>query len=125
MQRAEVKSFGGPLAAEFNNPGLVDHPVILGLNQPIRDHFATNNVMLRHTFGDHMVSRLAMERQIASSFQRLPILKSENIALDTLTGKDLELQPGEYIHRHETPDYPEQELHQIMEKKLGLGVATM
>jgi hypothetical protein len=41
--------------------------------------------------------RLEMEKQILSSFQRLPVLKSSFAGLDTITKKDLEFGFEDYL----------------------------
>jgi hypothetical protein len=75
---------------------------------------------LKNVYGSHMVMRLEMEKQILSSFQRLPVLKSSFAGLDTITKKDLEFGFEDYLgDPFEREDIPKS-VHHMMEAKLKL-----
>jgi hypothetical protein len=50
---------------------------------------------MANVFGSHMVIRHELEKQILGSFQRLPALRSEFCALETITGRDTEMTFGD------------------------------
>jgi len=75
---------------------------------------------LANTYGDHMVLRMEMDKQMLSTFQRLPVLKSSFAGLQALTGDDLEFNTADSF-----PDFFESpkfmgELHVLTEQKLKL-----
>jgi proteasome maturation protein len=53
--------------------------------------------MLAAVHGTHAPMRLEMEQAILSQFQRLPGLKSNFVGLETLLGRDEEIDFGDYL----------------------------
>lgn len=48
-------------------------------------------LIIRNTYGEHMLQRLEMEKAICSSFGRLPVLRSEMPSLQSITKADLQM----------------------------------
>ena len=72
-------------------------------------------------FGEHAALEMEMDRKILKQFQRLPGIKSNFLGLDTVVGRDYEIDFEDYLGagiEHERPTKPG--VHEIMEKKLGL-----
>eukprot|EP01128_Nolandella_sp_AFSM9_P005942 TRINITY_DN2974_c0_g2_i1.p1 TRINITY_DN2974_c0_g2~~TRINITY_DN2974_c0_g2_i1.p1 ORF type:complete len:120 (-),score=32.29 TRINITY_DN2974_c0_g2_i1:74-433(-) len=77
------------------------------------------NFALQNIYGSHMPMRMSMERSMLSSFQRLPVLKSEMVGLSTITGSDMEMHFGEEFDETESADFT-MGVHDLTEKKLRL-----
>lgn len=54
--------------------------------------------IITSVFGLHMPIKLKMEKAILSSYHRLPTLKSEFAGLDSITGKDVELDFCDFLN---------------------------
>eukprot|EP00027_Filamoeba_sp_ATCC50430_P008107 CAMPEP_0168550756 /NCGR_PEP_ID=MMETSP0413-20121227/5811_1 /TAXON_ID=136452 /ORGANISM="Filamoeba nolandi, Strain NC-AS-23-1" /LENGTH=126 /DNA_ID=CAMNT_0008581241 /DNA_START=30 /DNA_END=410 /DNA_ORIENTATION=- len=80
------------------------------------------NFTLNNLFGSHMCVRLQMEKTILSQFQRLPTLHSEFVGLETIEGRDEQIDIDDYLNDPSESFTAVSDLHTAMEKKLGLGV---
>eukprot|EP01138_Halocafeteria_seosinensis_P000771 gb/GECG01000792.1/.p1 GENE.gb/GECG01000792.1/~~gb/GECG01000792.1/.p1 ORF type:complete len:150 (+),score=23.09 gb/GECG01000792.1/:1-450(+) len=72
-------------------------------------------------YGEHAALEMEMDRKILKQFQRLPGIKSSFLGLDTVVGREYEIDFEDYLGteiEHERPTKPG--VHEIMEKKLGL-----
>lgn len=72
-------------------------------------------------YGDHAVIEMEMDRKLLKQFQRLPGIPSNFTGLDTVVGREYEIDFEDYLGgeiEHERPTKPG--VHEIMEKKLGL-----
>lgn len=52
---------------------------------------------MRKIFGSHMVARLEMEKEVLSQFQRLPVLESSYVGLETILGTDEDIEFEDYL----------------------------
>eukprot|EP01122_Echinamoeba_exundans_P005180 TRINITY_DN15349_c0_g1_i1.p2 TRINITY_DN15349_c0_g1~~TRINITY_DN15349_c0_g1_i1.p2 ORF type:complete len:127 (-),score=29.25 TRINITY_DN15349_c0_g1_i1:69-449(-) len=76
---------------------------------------------MANVFGTHMVIRHELEKQILGSFQRLPALRSEFCALETITGRDTEMTFGDVFGEPAfREDARQPDVHLMMEAKLGM-----
>ena len=62
------------------------------------DQFATTKI-----FGTHMVARLTMEREILRQFQRLPVLESSYVGLETMLGMDEDIDYEDFLNGMSVP----------------------
>jgi proteasome maturation protein len=54
--------------------------------------------MVRRTYGSHLAMRLATEKEIFGSCQRLPGLQSSNIGLETVLGTDERMEFSDFLN---------------------------
>jgi hypothetical protein len=129
QQTVEVKPLSGHLLPNNNNEGF-RHPVEQVQQFRQRQQQTLSNWALRNVYGEHMVMRLEMEKSVCSSFARLPVLKSEQPSLASITKADLDISFGSSFSKYKVsqfspPDPYESEtylgdVHQLTEKALKL-----
>lgn len=75
--------------------------------------------ILRNTQGLHAPLRIAMEQKAAKKIGHLPFLPSSNAMLESLTGRDIEIEPSDVFN---TPEFMEVTglPHAVVEKSLGI-----
>lgn len=75
--------------------------------------------ILQNAQGLHAPLRISMELNAAKKIGRLPFLSSSNVMFDSLTGRDLEVNPEDVFN---LPEYRESlgQPHGMVEKSLGL-----
>lgn len=78
-----------------------------------------NMQVLRNTQGLHAPLRIAMELKSASKVGHLPFLKSSNIMMESLTGRDLEIMPEDLFNTGEFSEVAGMP-HAVVEKSLGI-----
>lgn len=78
-----------------------------------------NMQVLRNTQGLHAPLRIAMELKSARKIGHLPFLKSSNIMMESLTGKDLEIMPEDLFNTGEFTEVAGMP-HAVVEKSLGI-----
>ncbi|XP_013391632.1 proteasome maturation protein [Lingula anatina] len=75
--------------------------------------------MLRQVQGIHAPLRLQMERNFANKIGRLPCLQSSHVMLDSLTGKDEEIDYEDILNSPADSEVSGQP-HMMVEKQMGL-----
>ncbi|XP_050300194.1 proteasome maturation protein [Anthonomus grandis grandis] len=78
-----------------------------------------NMQVLRNIQGLHAPLKIAMELQSAKKIGHLPFLKSSNVMLESLTGRDLEMAPEDLFNTGEFLEITGQP-HAMVERSLGI-----
>ncbi|CAG9761985.1 unnamed protein product [Ceutorhynchus assimilis] len=78
-----------------------------------------NMQVLRNIQGLHAPLKIAMELKAARKIGHLPFLKSSNVMLESLTGRDLEISPEDVFNTGEFAEVAGQP-HAVIEKSLGI-----
>lgn len=75
--------------------------------------------ILRNTQGLHAPLKIAMELKAAKKVGHLPFLRSYKVLEESLTGRDIELDPSDVFN---TPEFAEVGglPHAVVEKSLGI-----
>eukprot|EP00753_Platysulcus_tardus_P008971 PLAT1735.1.p2 GENE.PLAT1735.1~~PLAT1735.1.p2 ORF type:complete len:127 (-),score=42.60 PLAT1735.1:71-451(-) len=109
----------GPSMLKFDTA--VRHPVEEMQRSFLTDELARERRNLMRVDGRGAVIRAEMERRVLTQFQRLPGLPSAMSGLDTLLGRDMELDAEDlYGDDSVSPHAPKRTLHEQMELALGL-----
>jgi len=72
-------------------------PLLVVCFQHSKQEDRRQKTMLAGVYGTHAPMRLEMEQAILSQFRRLPGLKSHHVGLETLMGRDEEIDFGDYM----------------------------
>eukprot|EP00808_Paulinella_micropora_P004077 g60016.t1 len=109
----------GTLKSEVADPV---HPVQQIQREFARKQAATKRLMLARVYGQHFPLRLQMEEAILTQFQRLPGLKSSFAGMESLTGRDVEIEFEDTLADPEfNPRFVD--FHAEMDKRLGIAPA--
>ncbi|XP_059611978.1 proteasome maturation protein [Phlebotomus argentipes] len=95
------------------------HPLKLS-EENFEAHRNTLNMnMLRNREGLHAPLKMTMEVQAVKKTGRLPFLQSSNASLDSLTGRDLNIDFSDFLSAPEFCEHIRQP-HAVTEKSLGI-----
>ncbi|KAJ3194476.1 hypothetical protein HK101_002635 [Irineochytrium annulatum] len=91
--------------------------------EPTQEKLKMN--LLRRAHGLHMPIRLQMEKALLTQeTRRIPVLKSSNLALDILAGKDTSIDFEDFLGDSD-PSYFLMDVHSTMERKLKMSPAGL
>ncbi|KAL1506674.1 hypothetical protein ABEB36_005997 [Hypothenemus hampei] len=95
------------------------HPLAQSEKNYHQNMHKMNMQVLRNIQGIHAPLKITMELKSARKIGHLPIIKSSNIMLESLTGNDLEITPEDVFNTGEFLEVAGQP-HAVLEKSLGI-----
>eukprot|EP01113_Clastostelium_recurvatum_P025985 TRINITY_DN311_c0_g1_i3.p1 TRINITY_DN311_c0_g1~~TRINITY_DN311_c0_g1_i3.p1 ORF type:complete len:146 (+),score=35.91 TRINITY_DN311_c0_g1_i3:23-439(+) len=103
--------------------GTYRHPVEAIQKNFFQQQLASQEFALRRVYGSHMVQRLQIERHILTQFQRLPVLETSFVGLETVLGTDEDIGFEDYLNMPHMNEHIPRDMHSQMEEKLGITFA--
>jgi len=100
---------------------VISHPVEIIQNTNALQADRLKQFTATNIFGSHLQLRMQMEQTILAGYQRLPGLHSELSGLQTIMGCDEDIGFEDYLN-DPVDSIQEMNTHEVMEKRLGLGV---
>ncbi|KAJ3659153.1 hypothetical protein Zmor_010858 [Zophobas morio] len=97
----------------------VSHPLMQSELNHRKNVDKMNMTILRNTQGLHAPLRLAMEVKAVNKVGRLPFLPSSNVMFESLTGRDIEIDPVDVFNIPESIEVAGMP-HAVVERSLGL-----
>ena len=85
------------MSGEASDPTFSPADVPISSAQWLRDQLETKHYIMAQTYGAHLPMQVRMEVDILSQAKRLPGIRSSNVGIETILGRDETIDFEDYL----------------------------